>query len=222
MNLCFFCFFLLLISSFFQWRREDVDLCRLGDLEHLHCGEREQLLLDLASRDWDLSRRLRSFPGCGPGLPPLPPWGAAAAAIHLESFSNTSPPFLVMWFRIFPIPRRQIFGLTCLCCVCSWFFLNARTFGDVLSHEPGNFIDSLDPSLPSPPEYYKVLSSVSKMSPDIFICFIDEKKWDSKFKDQSFVTITCSKDKTNSQLSAFPSKDLSTSPTYAQALQTIL
>ena len=68
-----------------------------------------------------------------------------------------------------------IFGLTSLCCVCSWFFLNARTFGDVLSHEPVNFIDSLDPSSPSPPESYKVLSSVSKMSLDISIRFIDEK-----------------------------------------------
>ena len=134
-----------------------------------------------------------------------------------------------MWFRIFPISRRQIFGLTSLCCVCSWFFLNARTFGDVLSHEPVNFIDSLDPSLPSPPESYKVLSSVSKMSLDISICFIDEKGETqslrtitcSKDKTQSLKTITCSKDKMDSQLSAFQSKYLSTSLNYAQALQTI-
>ena len=43
-----------------------------------------------------------------------------------------------------------------------------------------------------------------------------------EFKDQSLVTVTWSKDKTDSQLSAFQSKDLSTNPTYAQALQTIL
>ena len=108
-----------------------------------------------------------------------------------------------------------------LCGVCSWFFLNARTFGDVLSHEPGNFIDSLDPSLPSPREYYKVLSSVSKMSLDISICFIDEKSKTQSLRTSPLWQL-CSKDKTeDSQLSALQSKDLSTSPTYAQELQTM-
>ena len=138
-------------------------------------GARAASSLILLPEPGPFSAPVFSFPRCGPGPPPLPPWGAAEATTHLESFSSTSPPFLFMWFRIFPISRRYIFGLTSLCCVCSWFFLNARTFGDVLSHEPVNFIDSLDPSSPSPPEYYKVLSSVCKMSLDISICFIYEK-----------------------------------------------
>ena len=73
-----------------------MDLCRLGDLERLLCGEQERLLLRTRSQDRDLSRRLCSFPGCGPGRPRLPPWGAAAAVTHLESFSGTGPPFLFM------------------------------------------------------------------------------------------------------------------------------
>ncbi|KAG5212341.1 hypothetical protein JEQ12_014770 [Ovis aries] len=39
----------------------DVDLCRLGDLERLLCGERERLLLRSRSLDRDLSRRQRSL-----------------------------------------------------------------------------------------------------------------------------------------------------------------
>ena len=67
-----------------------MDLCRLGDLERLLCGEQEWLLLPSLSLDWDLSWHLSwfSFPGCGPGLPMLPSCGAAVVVTHLESFQD--------------------------------------------------------------------------------------------------------------------------------------
>jgi len=53
-------FFLSSPHLLFQLRRENVDLCRLGDLERLRGGVREQLLWS-CSRNRDLSRRLCSL-----------------------------------------------------------------------------------------------------------------------------------------------------------------
>ena len=81
----------------------------------------------------------------------------------------------------------------------------------------------LDPSLHSShfakwtiPVFY--LQNVS----EYFLLFYKLEKWDSKFKDQSLVTTTYSKNKMDSKVSGFQSRDLSTSLSYAQALKMIL
>ena len=59
--LCFFCFFSSSLLSFSGEGEGDVDLCRLGDLEPLLCGDPERLRRGSLSRDRDLSRRLGSL-----------------------------------------------------------------------------------------------------------------------------------------------------------------
>ena len=94
--LCFVSFSsssLLSSFSFLFFSREGEgggDLCRLGDLECLLCGEREWLPLRSLSLDWDLSWHLCSLSWDldRTGPPTLPPWGVAAAVTYLESSSR--------------------------------------------------------------------------------------------------------------------------------------
>ena len=89
--LCFFCFFLLIISSFFQSRRGR----RCGSMSSWGPGppsvRNESGCFHLAPQTGTFLGAWVLFPGCGPGPPTLHPWGTAAAATHLESSSNTSP-----------------------------------------------------------------------------------------------------------------------------------